>query len=65
MARGFDTTSGVDANVRSARRPVVTAILRHALGRAEDEAVASGWRWDANLSHRVDRLLVLIEAVGT
>ena len=50
---------------RSERRPVVTTVLRHALGRAEDEAVASGWRWDAELSHRVDHLLVLIEAVGT
>jgi hypothetical protein len=49
---------------RSERRPVVTTVLRHALGRAEDDAVASGWRWDAELSHRVDRLLVLIEAVG-
>ena len=49
---------------RSERRPVVTTVLRHALGRAEEEAVVSGWRWDAKLSHRVDQLLVLIEAVG-
>jgi hypothetical protein len=50
---------------RSERRPVVTTVLRHAIGRAEDEAVASGWVWDADLSNRVDHLLVLIEAVGT
>ena len=49
---------------RSERRPVVTTVLRHALGRAEDEAVASGWMWDAKLSRRVDHLLALIEAAG-
>jgi hypothetical protein len=49
---------------RSKRGPVVTAVLRHALGRAEDDAAASGWRWDAELSHRVDHLLALIEAPG-
>ena len=39
----------------------MTAALRHALGRLEDDAAASGWAWDAALSHRVDSLLVLIE----
>lgn len=46
---------------RSERRPSVTAALRHALGRLEDGVVASGWAWDAELSHRVDHLLALIE----
>lgn len=46
---------------RSERRAVVTTVLRHALGRLEDGAVAAGWMWDRELSHRVDLLLVLIE----
>jgi hypothetical protein len=39
-------------------------VLRQALARLEDGAAASGWVWDAELSNRVDYLLVLIEAVG-
>jgi hypothetical protein len=37
------------------------ASLRAELGAIEDEVVAVGWVWDAELSHRVDSLLVLIE----
>jgi hypothetical protein len=50
---------------RSKRAPVVTAVLRQALGRLEDGAFSSGWVWDPELSHRVDHLLVLIESVAT
>jgi hypothetical protein len=49
---------------RSKRVPVVTAVLRQALGRLEDGACAAGWAWDAELSNRVDHLLVLLEAPG-
>lgn len=49
---------------RSRRAPVVTAVLRQALGRLEDGADAGGWVWDAELSNRADHLLVLIETVG-
>lgn len=34
------------------------------LGELEDEIAATGWAWDAELSHRVDRLLVRIEGLG-
>ena len=50
------------ATPRSDRRPAVTMVPRHALGRLEDGIAASGWMWNAELSHRVDHLLVLIEA---
>jgi hypothetical protein len=37
------------------------AALKRELGALEDEAAAMGWTWEAELSHRVDHLLVLIE----
>jgi hypothetical protein len=37
------------------------AALRRELGRIEDHVTATGWAWDAELSPRVDHLLVLIE----
>jgi hypothetical protein len=38
--------------------------LQRGLGLLEDQAAATGWAWDAALSHRVDSLLVLIEGAG-
>ena len=48
----------------SKRAPVVTAVLRQAIGQLEDGVAAAGWMWDAELSHRIDRLLVLLETPG-
>lgn len=36
-------------------------VLRRELGRLEDRAAATDWAWDAEVSRRVDCLLVLIE----
>jgi hypothetical protein len=40
---------------------LAAAALKHDLGVLEDQAAATGWAWDAELSLRVDHLLVLIE----
>ena len=39
----------------------VGQLLRHELGRLEDEAAATGWTWDAALSFRLDALHVQLE----
>jgi hypothetical protein len=42
---------------------VVVSNALHELGQLEDAIAAAGWVWDGSLSHQIDRLVVVIEAV--